>query len=424
MLITINISCENNRTHPIKLDISDWDNWIIVDSPCKKKYGKLFGDMTPCAQNVKSIYYHTRRSLKTDIVESITKRFKLNKKTIDRFKQFASIIQNDSDTLKFFIKSTIDKLLKFGEQANTTIIMLVQESNEYIQQLILDEISSQKRNKTLQISREIDITTELINELIEYTQSDDKNQHIEKIKQLLTIIKEEQIDIAAPIIFRKIEDDEPLNDEYIETILKLKRYNKDKYREYLHSKRLYLIEPSLLILEKINPPDIIEIAAKFVEDITTLKNIAVRIIRKEAKKQHAELLIKILKESEDPSVLHQTSKILSKIKTKEIINTLSQFIKQNPQTPETRKHIIYATLIRMQFKAYVNNPLKILEDFKPNAKEIKIILEAIRYNLWDKNGREQKIINAIVRQIKKHIKNKDLSHHKRKIYAEIIRKFG
>ncbi|GIW60453.1 MAG: hypothetical protein KatS3mg087_1519 [Patescibacteria group bacterium] len=52
MRITITVPCGNNK-HPITLDISNWNKWVIADSPCIQQYGKLFGSMMPCAEYFK-----------------------------------------------------------------------------------------------------------------------------------------------------------------------------------------------------------------------------------------------------------------------------------------------------------------------------------------------------------------------------------
>jgi 3-methyladenine DNA glycosylase AlkD len=378
MLITINTICESNASHPITIDISDWDNWTIVDSPCIQQYGKMFGLMQPCAQNIKSNYYYAQTTLNNQIVKTIINEFKTKEQIINIFKQFSSIVEHDTTTLKSFVKKAIKKILEIETEANTIIYTIIRESNSHIQNVILQEITALKQQKKIQLGKEIDTTTQLI----QYIESNHNNQHETKIKRLLSIIQKEQITIAAPIIFNKISEGEPLADEYIKTLIQLNKQIEDECRAYLQSQKNHLIEPALLILEKINPPDIVEIAVQFVDNLYTIRNVALRIINRQANEKHISLLLNTFKQSKDITTIYQITKTLRKFKTKEITDTFIQFIKENQKIDETCKHIVYATLISMNLQTYEDNPLKILEDFQPNAKEMTIILGAIQNNQW------------------------------------------
>jgi len=416
MVITFNINCWNNTVHPITVDISDWDNWTIIDSPCIQQYGKLFGAMTPCAQNIKSNYYYTKISLKESIITTIVEQFELTEKTIQTFKQFTTIIgQKDYDTLESFIRQTIKRLSTFGESSIPIMQKLIQESTFYVRHTILSQIASQKNTFNFQLPREIDITTDFLNEACLKNQDSDTD----KIKQLLKIIAEEQIRLAAPIIFSQIQENEPLKNEYIDTILKFEEYNIEKCMEYIQTKILNFVERALLVLEKINPPNIVEIAAPFADEAATIKKIVHRIIQNQARKQHIPTLIQILLTSESHITRVQISKILSKLHAKEITPTLLEYLQQNPQDQD-KKEIIYATIIRIHLRRYETNPLQILEDFKPNIKELKIILEALLHQLSDKRKAQEKIMSALIKEIKK----ENFPKQDEKTYIEIIRNFG
>ncbi|GIW60452.1 MAG: hypothetical protein KatS3mg087_1518 [Patescibacteria group bacterium] len=378
MLITINISCENNRTHPIKLDISDWDNWIIVDSPCKKKYGKLFGDMTPCAQHIKT----RAKIIQIRIIKKIGSEKTNKEKAIQKLKEIAVLSEESK-----IARKAIKEMLRFGEDAIDTLHSLLTIYDIEKQTYAAEAIEKLQEKKQIKIPK----TTEYILKLIKANKTNDT---LQKQNALNNIIKH-NIYEAAPVVFFEIDEYNKNKQLYINAYLQLEPNALEKILQFLRTETHRQKEPAILLLEAIDPPESLDIACEIVNGFGIIESVAARIIKKKAKKTDIHKLIDILTQSNYTHSTDCACETIIKIYPTEAQNIFFEYIRNNPNMPDLKKRRIIEHISRNDRNRYEQNPLQVFDDFNPNEVELLEFLNGIQKNIHYEEQTKKKIIQAI-----------------------------
>ncbi|GIW60451.1 MAG: hypothetical protein KatS3mg087_1517 [Patescibacteria group bacterium] len=391
MIITIPIWCDKEQQeHPITLEINQWGKWTIVDSLCMQKYGRAFGLMMPCAKSILS----EKQTVSTGyaIAKAASKEIIKTSEPLAMFEYLYDFFKENETVQSTFISETINQIITLKETGMPLLEQLIQRYDINIQHAFSFTIESVKqriRNK-IRIPRKLSITSSFIH----YT----RINNIDKIKQLLNTIVREKIIIALPAIFLNIKRNNPLNELYIDAILKMT--NEETIRQYLYDTNPKLSESALIILDKINPPDLVEIVLPIIHKSYNIEEIIRTIIEEKTTDKDWKPLLEAFKQIHYPPTLSVIYKALMKIKQKQNNPTLLQYLKTTSQLTEEKERQTIYLIIASNIQTYIENPLLVLSDFEPNDKQIQHILIAIFYELTTDTTTQQRVITTIIEAIK------------------------
>ncbi|GIW60455.1 MAG: hypothetical protein KatS3mg087_1521 [Patescibacteria group bacterium] len=403
MRITITVPCGNNK-HPITLDISNWNKWVIADSPCIQQYGKLFGSMMPCAE-----YIQKRNiALEESLLSLLRRKQYRNQQTLQTLQHIletthiASTLKKAIEIVAFFKKDGLPILAK----------IITNDINIHAEIYAAEAIIKMSKNKNISIPRKLKIISHIIH--LRYYPNPIK------LKEYLNIVVKEKIFEAVHAIIRHIENRGASNTICIDAILRLGTPDLETIKQYLHQDKTYLREAAILILEQAEPPDLMEIAFDAVFNADMSSAIASRIIQNKATREHHDKIIHILKQDRPEIPISRAIKTLTNIYGIEAKPILIQELRNNPNMSNWKKEKIYTAIIQIDQEHYKTHPIQILIDLQPRKEEIDLLIETLTYSIEIDTSTRNTIRDAIIQ----HLKENPIPEHDPDTIAKILSKFG
>ncbi|GIW60449.1 MAG: hypothetical protein KatS3mg087_1515 [Patescibacteria group bacterium] len=388
MIITIPIWCDKEQQeHPITLEINQWGKWTIVDSLCMQKYGRAFGLMMPCAKSILS----EKQTVSTGyaIAKAASKEIIKTSEPLAMFEYLYDFFKENETVQSTFISETINQIITLKETGMPLLEQLIQRYDINIQHAFSFTIESVKqriRNK-IRIPRKLSITSSFIY----YT----RINNTDKIKQLLNTIIREKITIALPAIILNIKQYNPLNEIYISAVRKLA--SDETIRQLLYSDNLQVCVSALIILNKIDAPDLMYIALHIMHKSHNIEEIVADIIERKATDKDWNILIETFKQTNFPTTHSKIYNSLKKIKDKQDASPLLQYLKTNPYIPEEKQRQTIYLIVDCNIQTYIENPSQLLSDFEPNNKHIQTALIELFYELEKDIKTQQKVLKTILK---------------------------
>ncbi len=252
------------------------------------------------------------------------------------------------------------------------------------------ESEKEKTKNKIRIPRKLSITSSLI----KYIRIENK----EKIQQLLNTVIREKITLAIPTIFMHIQHKNPLNEMYIDTILKF--LDEKAIRAYLHSENPKVVESAVLILTKLNPPDLLETILPVISKSYYIEEIAIKIIETKATDKHWDILIQAFKTAQYQDTYTAIAKALQKIKPKQHDTTLLQYLKTNPDISIEKQRQAIKTIIHANIQTYKENPTLLLKDLEPKEIHLEYIIIYLFLALAKEQETRQQVIKRFIEALK------------------------
>lgn len=377
MIITINIPC-GNTTHPATLEVKEYEKSVVIDSECAQKYGRFFGMMSPCANYVKNNQFETIKL----IIKELAPNKRNNQETIQKLTELIELLDRE-----YFIIRAIRQLARFEQNAIPALHKILTMYNIEKQQQAAKAIRKIQKRKQIQIPKE----TEYILILQDAIQRRDSRT----IQKILETITTHQIYDAVPTIFMAIEEENKSKKALIEAYLQLETNPLEKALHFYKTGTDRHKEAALLILETIDPPELLNIALDAVNDFGALGIIASRIIKNKATKEHLDKLIETINKAEYTTTIECIGETIIKLYQTEAQQIFINYIKNNPNIQDWKKRRIIKYIAKSDTQRYKTNPTRVFQDFNPDIAELAEFLEGLQTNTFHSEKTIEKIIKTI-----------------------------
>ncbi|GIW60454.1 MAG: hypothetical protein KatS3mg087_1520 [Patescibacteria group bacterium] len=162
-------------------------------------------------------------------------------------------------------------------------------------------------------------------------------------------------------------------------------------------------EPAILILEAIDPPNLLDIACETANGFGTTEKIAARIIQNKAKTTDINRLLDIITKANFTIPVNAACDTITKICPTNAQNIFFEYLETNQNIQDWKRRIIIGYIAESDVKRYNQNPLQVFDDFKPNEIELLEFLKGILKNKHYTEETKQQIIQTITEELEENL---------------------